>query len=69
VVRRFKICKPIMLGFFGREQYERIIEPDLGHLEFDGSDIYWIHEGERHMSETVNNAIPIWLSSGCIEEQ
>ena len=33
-----------------------------------GYDIYWLVDGDRRMSETINNAIGIWLSDGSIEE-
>ncbi|MFN3861677.1 hypothetical protein [Roseateles puraquae] len=67
--RYFDIRKGIMLGFFnGREQYDELIEPRQGQLMFDGCDIYWLIDGEQRMSETINNAIGIWLADGSIEE-
>lgn len=67
--RYFEIRKGIMLGFFnGREQYDELIEPGQGQLMFNGCDIYWLIDGERRMSETINNAIRIWLADGSIEE-
>lgn len=69
VERHFEICKGIMLGFFnGREQYDVLIDAGQGTLTFDGRDIYWLIDGEQRMSETINNAIGIWLSDGSIEE-
>ncbi|MGN7874833.1 hypothetical protein ACTJKJ_14795 [Roseateles sp. 22389] len=70
MLRRFDIHKTISLGFFnGREQNEQIIEPGLGHLEFDGHDIYWVTGDRRLMSDTINEAILIWLRSGDIVER
>ena len=67
--RRFDIHKTISLGFFnGREQYEQVIEPGHGHLEFDGNDIYWVSGDRRLMSDTINEAILIWLNDGSIVE-
>lgn len=67
--RRFEIHKTVSLGFFdGREQYEQSIQPGNGHLEFDGLDIYWVLNGRRLMSDTINEALLIWLSDGCIVE-
>lgn len=69
VPRRFEILKPIGLGFFnGREQYDLFVDPGQGVLEFDGADIYWVIDGERKLSETINEAISIWLEMGKIEE-
>ncbi|MGN7876540.1 hypothetical protein ACTJKJ_23545 [Roseateles sp. 22389] len=68
--RRFDIHKAISLGFFnGREQHEQIVEPGQGHLEFDGHDIYWVSGDRRLMSDTINEAILIWLRSGDIVER
>lgn len=68
--RYFDIRKGIMLGFFnGREQYDELIEPGQGQLMFNGCDIYWLIDGEQRMSETINNAIGIWLADGSIEEE
>jgi hypothetical protein len=67
--RYFEIRKDILLGFFnGQEQYDVIPEPGQGQLMFNGSDIYWLIEGERRMSDTINEAISIWLRTECIEE-
>lgn len=33
---------------------------------FNGCDIYWLIDGEQRMSETINNAIGIWLADGSI---
>ena len=67
--RRFDIHKTISLGFFnGREQYEQVIEPGHGHLELDGNDIYWVSGDRRLMSDTINEAILIWLNDGRIVE-
>lgn len=69
VERHFDIRKEIMLGFFnGREQYDVLIDAGQGALMFDGRDIYWLIDGEQRMSDTINNAIGIWLSDGSIEE-
>lgn len=69
MLRRFSIRKEIGLGFFnGREQYDRFVEPGQGVIEFDGSNIYWVVDGKRLMSETINEAITIWLNLGSIEE-
>lgn len=69
MLRRFNVRKEIGLGFFnGREQYDRFVEPGRGVIEFDGSNIYWVVDGQRLMSETINEAISIWLEMGCIEE-
>lgn len=69
ILMYFVICKPVTLGFFnGREQYDRLIGPGQGHLEFDGSDIYWIFEGQRWMSDTVNWAVTMWVRDGSIKE-
>jgi len=35
---------------------------------FNGRDIYWLVDNEPRMSDTINNAIEIWLSNGSIEE-
>ena len=70
MLRRFDIHRTISLGFFnGREQYEQIIEPGRGHLEFDGHDIYRVSGDRRSMSDTVNEAILIWLTNGDIVER
>lgn len=54
-----------MLGFFnGREQYEVLIVPGQGRLMFNQRDIYWLINNERRLSDTINNAIEIWLSPG-----
>ena len=37
-------------------------------LMFDGLDIYWLMDNEERMSDTINNAIDIWLRDGSIEE-
>jgi hypothetical protein len=67
--RHFDIRKMIMLGFFnGREQYDVLIDPGRGKLMFDGRDIYWLIDNEQRMSDTINNAIDIWLRDGSIEE-
>lgn len=67
--RYFEIRKVIMLGFFnGREQYDGLIEPGQGRLMFNGCDIYWVIDGQERMSETISNAIRIWLGDGSIEE-
>ncbi|MBU0914787.1 hypothetical protein [Aquabacterium parvum] len=69
VERHFDIRKQIMLGFFnGREQYDVLIDPGQGKLMFDGRDIYWLIDMEQRMSDTINNAIDIWLRDGSIEE-
>jgi hypothetical protein len=69
MLRRFNVRKEIGLGFFnGREQYDRFVEPGRGVIEFDGSNIYWVVDGQRLMSETINEAISIWLEMGNIEE-
>jgi hypothetical protein len=69
VERHFEIRKQIMLGFFnGREQYDVLIDPGQGTLMFNDRDIYWLIDNEQRMSDTINNAIPIWLSDGSIEE-
>lgn len=69
VERYFDVRKGIMLGFFnGREQYDVLIDPGQGTLMFDGRDIYWLIDGKRRMSDTINNAIGIWLRDGSIEE-
>ncbi|MCF8204929.1 MAG: hypothetical protein K9J82_07645 [Methylotenera sp.] len=69
VERHFEIRKQIMLGFFnGREQYDVLINPGQGTLMFNDRDIYWLINNEQRMSDTINNAIPIWLSDGSIEE-
>ena len=62
VERHFDIRKGIMLGFFnGREQYDVLIDPGQGTLMFNGRDIYWLIDGEQRMSDTINNAVGIWL--------
>jgi hypothetical protein len=67
--RRFEIRKQIMLGFFnGQEQYDVLIDPGQGKLMFNGRDIYWVNDSEQRMSDTINNAIDIWLRDGSIEE-
>lgn len=67
--RYFNIHKEIALGFFnGREQYDVLIEPGHGWVMFNGCDIYWVVDGQERMSETINNAIAIWLKDGSIEE-
>jgi hypothetical protein len=67
--RYFEVRDGIMLGFFnGREQYDVLIEAGQGHLMFDGADIYWIFEERQRVSETINNAIPVWLEQGRIAE-
>ena len=69
VERHFEIRKQIMLGFFnGREQYDVLIDPAQGKLKFDGRDIYWLIGNEQRMSDTINNAIDIWLRDGSVEE-
>lgn len=69
VERHFDIRKGIMLGFFnGREQYDVLIDPGQGTLMFNGRDIYWLIDGEQRMSDTINNAVGIWLGDGSIEE-
>jgi hypothetical protein len=69
VERHFEIRKQIMLGFFnGREQYDVLIDPGQGTLMFNDRDIYWLIDNEQRMSDTINNAIEIWLSDGSIEE-
>ena len=69
VERHFDIRKQIMLGFFnGREQYDVLIDPGQGTLMFNGRDIYWLIDNEQRMSDTINNAIEIWLSDVSIEE-
>lgn len=58
-----------MLGFFnGQEQYDVLIDPGQGKLIFDGRDIYWLIDNKQRMSDTINNAIAIWLRDGSIEE-
>ncbi len=67
--RHFDIRKDILLSFFnGREQYDVVAGPNQGQVMFDGRNIYWLIEGERRKSDTINDAISIWLRSGCIEE-
>ena len=67
--RRFEIRKAISLGFFnGREQYEQTILPRNGYLEFDGLDIYLVTDEQRLMSDTINEALQIWLNDGSIRE-
>lgn len=67
--RRFEIRKTISLGFFnGREQYEQTIQPRDGHLEFDGFEIYWVTDERRLMSDTINEALQIWLTDGSVRE-
>ncbi|KQV96633.1 hypothetical protein [Pelomonas sp. Root1237] len=67
--RYFEIRKEIGLGFFnGREQYDQLIEPGQGFLIFNGRDIYWVVDGQERMSDTINEAISIWLAQGRIEE-
>ncbi len=69
VERYFDICKEITLGFFnGREQYDVLIGPGQGTLMFNGRDIYWLIDNEQRMSDTINNAIEIWLGDCSIEE-
>ena len=69
VERRFDVRKQIMLGFFnGREQYDVVVDPGQGQLIFNGGDIYWLIHNQQRMSDTINNAIDIWLSDGSIEE-
>ncbi len=65
----FEIRKEIGHGFFnGREQYDQLIEPGQGFLMFNGCDIYWVVDGQTRMSDTVNEAISIWLEQRRIEE-
>jgi len=67
--RYFEIRKEIGLGFFnGREQYDQLIEPGQGYLMFNGRNIYWVVDGQERMSDTINEAISIWLNQGRIEE-
>lgn len=67
--RYFLIRKEIGLGFFnGREQYDQLIEPGRGFLTFNGREICWILDGQTRMSDTINEAISIWLEHGHIEE-
>jgi len=69
VERHFVIRKQIMLGFFdGREQYDVLIDPGQGKLMFNDRDIYWLIDGVQRLSDTINNAIEIWLRDGSIEE-
>lgn len=69
MIRRFEIRKTISLGFFnGREQYEQTIQPGNGSLEFDGLDIYWVTNERRLMSDTINEALQIWLNAGRVRE-
>jgi hypothetical protein len=69
IERHFDIRKEIMLGFFnGRDQYDVLIDAGQGTLMFDGRDIYWLIDGEQRMSDTINNAIGIWLRDGSIGE-
>ncbi|WP_291022789.1 3'-5' exoribonuclease [Hydrogenophaga sp.] len=65
----FEIRKEIGLGFFnGREQYDQLIKPSQGFLLFNGRDICWVVDGQTRMSDTVNEAISIWLEQRRIEE-
>jgi hypothetical protein len=67
--RYFEIRSEIGLGFFnGRQQYDQLIEPGHGYLMFNGHDIYWIVDGQEWMSDTINEAISIWLEQGRIGE-
>jgi hypothetical protein len=46
-----------------------LIDPGVGHLEFDGKDIVWIDPVEdRFTSHTQNHAIGLWLKNGHIKE-
>ena len=45
-----------------------LIDPGQGKLMFNARDIYWLIDNEQRMSDTINNAIAIWLSDGSIEE-
>jgi hypothetical protein len=45
-----------------------LIDPGQGTLMFNDRDIYWLIDSDQRMSDTINNAIAIWLSDGSIEE-
>ena len=69
VERHFEVRKQTMLDFFnGQEQCDVLIDPGQGKLMFNGRDIYWPIGNEQRMSDTINNAVAIWLSDDSIEE-
>ena len=64
----YKILCPIVLGFLTHnDSYSMTIEPESGHLKFDGHDIIFVDsKGKELTSHTTNNAIDIWLERGSI---
>lgn len=69
-MKKYKIIETICLGFLTHnDSYDALIDPGVGHLEFDGKDIVWVDVlGDRFTSHTQNRAIKIWQDLGLIEE-
>ena len=69
-MRKYKILKPIMLGFLTRQdQFDVIFEPKHEvSLESDGETIWAIKNVVREESITMAHAIHVWLEQGRIAE-
>ncbi len=40
--------------------YDQFVQPGLGVLAFDSTNIYWVIEGQILMSKTIREAISAW---------
>ena len=69
-MKKYEIIEIICLGFLTiNDSYDMLIDPGVGHLEFDGKDIVWADPvGDRFVSHTQNHALQVWLEQGKIEE-
>lgn len=69
-MKKYEIIKEICLGFLTHnDSYDILIDPGVGHLEFDGKDIVWVDPvGDRFTSHTQNHAIEVFLDMGLIKE-
>lgn len=67
-MKRYKIVKPIVLGFLTRnDSYDAILHEGIVH--FDGRDIVYTGlSGISSVSHTQNHAIEVFLEMGLIEE-
>lgn len=69
-MKKYEIIREICLGFLTHnDSYDMLIDPGVGHLEFDGKDIVWVDPVEdRFVSHTQNHAIEWFLKMGHIKE-
>ena len=69
-MKKYEIVEQIALGFLTHnDSYDMLIDPGVGHLEFDGNDIIYVDVvGDRFISHTQNQAIVMFLGLGYIKE-